>query len=126
MFCYNRHGLKYTGLMSIYPMYDEQNPLSVDAIDRHVPREFVSVPVRAGTREEGRRRQLHLLDRLEEALGERRRHGLRQRPVRDGCDSRISKTNVNNKRYDFYHDIHLFYFKLLLQCDIPMQSPGAR
>ena len=60
--------------------------LSVDAVDRLVPREFLSVPVRAGAPEAGRRRQLHLLHRLEEAVGERRRrrHGVRQRPVRDG------------------------------------------
>ena len=107
----NRHGFKYTVLMSIYSLCDEQSPLSVDAVDRHVPREFVSVPVGAGTLQEGRRRQLHLLDRLEEALGERRRHGLRQRPVRDGCDRRLSKTNINNNRYDYYHDIQIFYFK---------------
>ena len=72
--------------MPCFPNYDEQNPFSVDAVDRLVPREFLSVPVRPGALEAGRRCQVNVLDRLEEAVGERHRHGLRQRPVRDGRD----------------------------------------
>ena len=83
--------------------------LSVDAVDRLVPREFLSVPVRAGALEAGRRCQVNVLDRLEEAVGERHRHGLRQRPVRDGRDCYIMShvTHVGDQNFGFHFNCGL-------------------